>query len=426
MIKKYFFLCCCLLIAITSNGQQRKNLSLSEAYELLEKQYPVLKNAGLLDQIHQKEIAQLDIAKLPSLMWYGDGRFQSQSTKLNSDGAMTPIDINQPLVSIKTYVEANYNILDGGANEVQRKLKKVQLAADQQNIEVDRFALRKRINQLFVNINIGREQIQLLDFSLQDLEVRKERIVVSVEAGIALESEVSKVEVKILELAAQKDNLVYQISGLVNSLSQLIGEDLADEVQLSFPEMPPVQEIPAIERPEQKLFQLQREAILAQSDMIEAQKKPKLGAYAQAGIGYPNPLNILDNNVAPYGVIGARFGWQITDWKKSKVDKEILSLQAQKLNNAQATLEFNIAAQEANYLADVKRLNAQIQQDEKIAELQALILQQLAAQLDEGVITSTEYLSQVNAELSARQSLAIHKTELLKTQLEFLNERGGF
>lgn len=426
MIKKYFLLACSLLSTLVTNGQQRLDISLSEAYVLLEKQYPVLQNTGLLDQIHQKEIAQLDIAKLPSLMWYTDGRLQSQSTSLNSDGGMVPVEIDQPLFSLKTYVEANYNILDGGINEVQRKLKEVQLVADQQNIEVDRFALRKRINQLFINITIGREQSKLLDFSLNDLEVRKERVAASVELGTALESEMSKVEVKILELSAQQDNLAYQISGLVNSLSQLIGEDLADGVQLAFPEMPAVQLIPTIDRPEQKLFRLQREAILAQSDMIEAQKRPKLGAYAQAGVGYPNPLNILDNNIAPYAVIGARFGWQITDWKKSKVDQEILSLQAQKLNNAQATLEFNIASQEANYLADVKRLHAQIQQDEKIAQLQALILQQLAAQLDEGVITSTDYLTQGNAELSARQNLTIHQTELLKIQVEFLNERGGF
>ena len=424
MMNKTVLLGFSMLLSLVSNGQQRMELSLSEAYQLLEKQYPVLQNTDVLDQIYQKDLSRLDVEKLPSLMWYTDGRFQSQSTSLNSDGAMAPIEIDQPLVSLKTYVEANYNVLDGGINTVQRKLKEVQLAVDQQNVEVDRFALQERINQLFINIVILREQNKLLDFSLQDLEARKEIIDAEVELGTILESEAFKIEVRTLELSSSQDNLLYRINGLVNSLSQLTGEDLATEVQLTFPEMPAAQLIPAIDRPEQKLFQLQREAILAQSDMIEAQKKPKLGAYAQAGVGYPNPLNILDNNIAPYAVVGARFGWQITDWKKSKIEKEILSLQTQKLINAQATLEFNIAAQEANYLANVERLNVQIQDDEKIVKLQSLILKQLAAQLDEGVITSTDYITQVNSELSARQKLSIHQIELLKLQLEFLNERG--
>jgi outer membrane protein TolC len=424
MMNKIVLLGFSMFLSLLSNGQQRMELSLSEAYQLLEKQYPVLQNTNLLDQIYQKDLSSIAIDKLPTVMWYADGRFQSQSTSLNSDGAMTPIEIDQPLVSLKTYVEANYNVLDGGVNTVQRKLKEVQLAVDQQNVEVDRFALQERINQLFINIVVLREQTKLLDFSLEDLEARKEIIDAGVELGTVLESEAFKIEVKILELSSSQDNLLYRINGLVNSLSQLTGEDLATEVQLTFPEMPAAQLIPAIDRPEQKLFQLQREAILAQADMIEAQKKPKLGAYAQAGVGYPNPLNILDNNIAPYAVVGARFGWQITDWKKSKIEKEILSLQTQKLINAEATLEFNIASQEANYLANVERLNVQIQEDEKIAKLQSLILKQLAAQLDEGVITSIDYINQVNSELSARQKLSIHQIELLKLQLEFLNERG--
>ncbi|HFB99779.1 MAG TPA: hypothetical protein ENJ53_03135 [Phaeodactylibacter sp.] len=58
--------------------------------------------------------------------------------------------------------------------------------------------------------------------------------------------------------------------------------------------------------------------------------------------------------------------------------------------------------------------------------MQTKILEQLAAQLDEGVITSTDYIIQLNAELASRQNLLIHQTELAKVQLDFWNERGGF
>ena len=423
MIKNILLLSLNLLFVTLSNGQDRMELSLTEAYILLEKQYPVLENEGLQNQIYLKEIKRLDIAKMPSLTWYTDGRLQSQSTSLDSEGGMIPIEIDQPLVSIKTFVEAKYNLLDGGVNEAQRKLNEVQLAVDKQSFEVDRFTLQERINQLFINIIILREQFKLLDISLQDLEVRKERVDAGVELGTVLESEAKKIEVKILELKAQQNNLSFRAIGMIKTLSQLTGTELSDQVQLTFPEMPAPENIPDIDRPEQQLFQLQREAILAQSDMVDAQKTPKLSAYAQAGVGYPNPLNILDNNIAPYAVIGARLAWPIADWKKSKVDKEILTLQAQQLNNAQATLEFNLESQKATYLAEVDRLTSQIRQDENIAELQASILKQLAAQLDEGIITSSEYITQLNAELSARQTLVIHNTELLNTQLQFLNNR---
>jgi len=418
-----------ILLSMTmqiSYSQDLMDLSLNEAYTLLEAQYPLLQNESLLNQIYEKELQQLDIAKKPTIDWRADGRFQTESTNLETGDTPLPFEINQPLVNIKTYAEANYNILDGGINQAQRKVKAAKLVADKQNLEVEKFALRERINGLFVNVIVLREQLKIFDISLQDLAERKKQIRAGIEEGIMLPNEITKIEVKELELNAQQENINFRINGMIHSLEQLIGKSLDEQVQLSLPTLPELKTIPSINRPEQALFQSQREAILAQSDMIEATKKPKLGAYAQAGIGYPNPLNILDNNLAPFGIVGARFSMPITDWKKSKVDREILSLQAQQLNNAEATLVFNLDSQKANYLTEVNRIQSQIQSQEQIAQLQKEILDLLAIQLDEGIITSTEYLTQVNTELKVRQNLAIHRTELIKLQLEFLNTRGAW
>ncbi len=424
MPKPWILFAFCGLFFTPVEAQSLRQLSLSEAYTRFENHYPILQNINIQDQIYQMEMQQLDIAKKPTIDLLGDGRIQSESTSLDTGEGMVPFEIDQPLVSIRTYIEANYNLLDGGINTAQRQLKAAQLNVEKQNLEVERFGLRPRINQLFVNISLLREQSKLIDISLEDLKAREARIAASVEQGVALESEQTKIEVKQLELVAQQDNIAFQVKGLVNTLGQLIGETLAVDVELIFPELPSPEQVPELNRPEQELFRVQRDAIMAQSDLIEANRRPKLSAYAQAGVGYPNPLNILDNNVAPYGTLGARFNWPITDWKKSKVDKELLTLQAQKIRHTEATFAFNIDTQTASYQAETSRLQAQIQHDEAIARLQADILQQLAAQLDEGVITSTEYITQVNAELRARQNLVIHQTELLKTQLEFLNDRG--
>ena len=70
---------------------------------------------------------QLDIAKKPTIFLKADARIQSESTQLDSEGATLPFDINQPLFSVKPYLEAQYLILDGGINDVQKKLKEVQL-----------------------------------------------------------------------------------------------------------------------------------------------------------------------------------------------------------------------------------------------------------------------------------------------------------
>ena len=81
-------------------GQTLDELSLTEAYQLFETNYPSLQNSAVLEQIYQEELTQLDIAKLPSIFLKGDARLQSESVRLDAEGVPLPFEINQPLVAI--------------------------------------------------------------------------------------------------------------------------------------------------------------------------------------------------------------------------------------------------------------------------------------------------------------------------------------
>lgn len=322
MTKKLSFILLLLSVSVMLSAQELQQLSLTDAYTLLEGRYPLLRSGDLLSAIYDQEMEQLDIARRPSIFVNGDGRFQSQSTSLDAgDSGMLPFTIDQPLVSIKAYGEANYTILDGGLNDAQRIGKQAKLKVDQQNLELESFALRQRINHFFLNITLLREQIDLISISEKDLTIRIEQVAAGVEFGAVLPSELTRLEVKALELKAQKENIFGNIKALTRGLADLVGKDLNHNIELIYPSIGAPTEIPNIKRPETTLFKYQREAVQAQSVMIEVAKKPKLSAFAQAGLGYPNPLNILDNNVAPFGLIGARFSWKILDWKKGEVDR---------------------------------------------------------------------------------------------------------
>jgi hypothetical protein len=82
-------------------------------------------------------------------------------------------------------------------------------------------------------------------------------------------------------------------------------------------------------------------------------------------------VNFLSNKIAPYGISGIQMNWQITDWNKSQVDKDILSLQSQQLIHGEETFNFNLDSKKAQYQSDVNRLLYQIEQNGKIANLQA-------------------------------------------------------
>jgi outer membrane protein TolC len=422
---------CCLFFLLSAGwlgaqSDKMASLSLTEAYGILEERYPLLRNGALLQQIAQNQSAQIDAESKPVISLKADGRLQSETINLESDNPMFPLNISRPLVSAQTYLDASYLLLDGGIKEARQNLVTAQTKTELQQQEVDRFQLRERVNQLFLAISALREQEILFDLSLKDLAARQAQVQAGVEYGVLLPTELAQLLVKEQELLAQQDNLNYQITGAIQSLEQLLAVQLSPTVSLTYPALGATDLLPAIQRPEQELFQLKQEAVLAQVQLAESERKPKLQLFAQAGIGYPNPLNLLDGNVAPYGIIGAGFSWKLLDWDKTRLQKEIFQLQATQLQNARETFEFNLRQGEAQYRAEIDRINAQIIRDEKIATLQAEILEQMAVQLEEGVITSADYVNQLNAELRARQNKAVHQIQLLQTQLNFWNNRGGY
>jgi outer membrane protein TolC len=392
---------------------------------MLEANYPNLRNTDLNDQILRTELDVLSLERKPSLYLMGAATLQSDATSFDG-GENFPINIDVPLYNARAYGEVNYTISDGGRLDARKAIKAAEGKLGNQQLEVEKFSLRRQINQLFLGILLNRKRINLYETTLADIAERKATVAAAVDLGAALESQILQLSVREVEIEAQRDDVEGIIARLVANLAALTGEDLSVDVSLELPTLPAAQTISTIDRPELELFQLQRAAINANETMIEADTKPLVSAFAQAGLGVPNPVNLFDTGISPYAYGGVNFRWKFKDWGKSGKQRELLQLRAAQVNNQQATFLFNLNAKNEAYLADIKRLNRQIEQGRRIAGLQAEILTQLAAQLDNGVITATDYLTQVNAELLARQTLQVDETRLIELQLNFLNERGSF
>ena len=410
----------------SANQETPPTLTLTEAYSLLEAQYPSLQDSGIITQIYQTEIRIIEKERLPSINLNADGRLQSESPSLDlPEGLMLPFEIDLPLYAGKAYIEAQYSIYDGGINKARKSLKLHQLNNETQGLEVERYQLKDRINQLFINITLLRAQLEIFDLSIKDLNQRKANLTAAVEEGVVLVTQLNKLKVKELELKANRNELENKLKGLLMTLAVVIGQPVQSDIELIFPKFPVPRHLPTINRPEIKQIENQQNMILANSELIDAAKRPKIGAFVQGGVGYPNPLNFLDNEAAPYGIVGLKFQWPIINYKKNEDSKELLSLRSLRLDNAKETLLFNLKTKEASYIYDVRNLESQKAKLEEIALLERDILNQLSYQLDEGVINSTEYVTQMNAELRARQNILINQTKLLQLQINFWNERGA-
>lgn len=418
-----------LIVGLTclyqAQAQQLTTFSLSTAYEKSEANYPLVANRQLIQQQTDLQLENLDRSRLPNVFWKADGTLQSETVKFPGDG-MVPIQIDLPLYNLKTYAEGQYLIYDGGTNDAMKAMQQAQSVADQQALETDLYPLREQVNRYFFGVLLLREQVKLLDVTLDDLAAKKEMLQAGVRHGVLLESEVDKLAVRQLELQAEKKQVLRDIAASLAMLEKLTATDLSDEVELALPDLSAFALGQPLHRPEQELFQLKKQALLSREDLIAAEQKPRLSAFARVGLGYPNPLNFFDNSLSPYALGGVSFSWKIFDWGKEGRDRELLTVQSQLIDNQRETFEFNLNVLEGKFQEDIAKLEDLIENDREITALQGKILRQLSSQLENGVITVNDYLTQANAELLARQKLHLHELQLQQVKVDYLTKRGAF
>lgn len=410
-------------IALLSNTGRAQPLSLEACQELVRANYPLIRQGAIEESITQLQLEKLDLQKRPQVSWNAQATYQSESVEVPFS-LPNGERISQPKFNGQTTLEATYNLYDGGRIDAAKQVELAQLGVKKQSLEVDLEQLKQQVNKLFFGILLSRAQDSILLQTRADLEVRLNQLIAGEREGVVLPSEVSKLKVELLRLESKRDELGALISRQIASLSYLTGRMIGDNIELTVPELPTTT-IPApAERPELELFQQQKLALLSQNAMLDAQRRPVVSAFVRAGAGYANPLNFFDTNLSPFALGGVRFQWNFLDWGKKDKDRQLLELQAKRIDTQKATYLHNLDLLDGQYIADENKLQRLIEQGEAIQLLQEELLEQTASQLEHGVATTNDYLIQSNAITQTKMNLELYQLQLLQLKVDYLTQKG--
>ena len=134
-----------LLATFYSNAQQ--SLTLEDCYALANKNYPIAKQLDLLQQKSNFEVDALQTGKLPKIDLVAQGSYQNQVTTIPNP-MLEPLNKDQ----YRANFDVNQLIYNGGLIDANTKLKEVQTKTQQQQVEVNLYQLKTRINQLYFSI----------------------------------------------------------------------------------------------------------------------------------------------------------------------------------------------------------------------------------------------------------------------------------
>ena len=405
-----------LISSISTNAQQ--TLTLEDCYSLASKNYPISKQSELIQQKSNYEIETLNKGKLPKIDLNAQATYQSDAI-----GVPTTLPGVQPLNKdqYRTTLDVNQLLYNGGTIDATAKLKEAQSKTQQQQININLYQLKSRINHYFFSILLLQEkEVSLI--SKRDLLTSKIKEVQSgVKFGAILPSSEQVLEAEIIKIDQQLVEIKFENIKLLNNLSELTFTKIDLKTTLIQP-LTFSKNAPVI-RPEIVFYDLQNEQIEFSKSVISKSILPKINAFGQAGYGNPG-LNMLDNSFQPFYVVGIKANWNVFDWGKTKIDKKVLDLSKDIVASEKETFELNIKMQLEEQDFEIKKLEQLLFSDAEIIQIREKVIKSADAQLKNGVITSSEYLVELTHLFEAKNSLKEHEVQLAAAKSNYETIQG--
>jgi len=417
------------MIAASCQAYSQQVLTLKECYRQAGE-----KNALALEQQAYTEIWQLkdkNLSKgwLPTLDANGSFVYNSSVIDLSDMMGALPIPGISDLIpalpheQYKVTVDINQVIYDGGAIKATRALEKADLAVNRKQTETDLYKLRSQINGYYFNLLLLERQKELLDNYLQLINKRIGSMKSALHEGIILKSDLDVLTAEQIRLEQQITENEIRKSALIKILSGMIGVDIDNLTTLVLPE--PTEEFSHdLLRPELEIFDLRNEQLSATRAVIQSKRMPRAFGFATLGYGNPPGNNFFRDEFAPYAVLGAGVKWNILDWNKVKNEQQVISLQQGILENRKTDLTDNLTRMLDAKQAEIASLKTLIETDTGLIEIRKRITAAAESQYDNGTLTATEYLQELNTEKQAVINHEIHIINLALARIEYLNISG--
>lgn len=394
-----------LIIPLFAVAQQK--ITLEDCYALANKNYPLAQQGNLLQQKNALETETLQKGKLPKIDLNAQATYQSEVTQIPvAMPNVTPLNKDQ----YRATLDVNQLLYNGGLIDANVKIKEAQTKTQQQQLAVNLYQLKAKINQLYFTALLLQEQKALLVSKQEELFSKIKEVKTGVQFGAILPASEKVLEAENLKIKQQLTEIQFNKKRILENLATLTVSPIEENVLLANPNNS-VDFTAATNRPELQLFDFQNEQIELSKTIISKNQLPKINAFAQAGFGNPG-LNMLDNSFQPFYMMGVKANWNVFDWNKAKTDKETLSISKNIVQTEKETFLLQTQIQVQEMENEIQKLEAMMATDAEIITLRESVLQASAAQMKNGVITSSEYVTELTRLYEAKTNLKTHQLQL--------------
>lgn len=428
-MKRIFLLAQVLLWMAYLPAPAQQLITLRECYDLASKSSPITSEILVYDQIRQQKDKNLSKGWLPTIDANGSFIYNSSVIDLTEAMGSLPVpgisDLIRPMPheQYKMTLEINQVIYDGGTIRGAKSLEMAEFRAQEKQTEAELYKLKNQVNGYYFNILLLEKQQDLLKTYRDLIQKRMTSIEAAIRNGVMLPTERDVLLSEKINLEQQLTENSVQMAALQKVLSDITGSTIDTTVRLVLP-MAETSKIPPLTRPELQIFELRKGQLDASIKLRESQRRPKVFGFATLGYGNPPGNNFFKDEFAPFAIVGAGIRWNIYDWDKTSGEIQVIDYQKSLADIRKADLSAQLNRLLETKMAEIKNLEARLETDSDLIEIRKRITQAAGSRFENGVITATEFMHELNAEKQAVINQEINRVRLALSKVEYLNISG--
>lgn len=408
---KHTFFSCLMLAMSMQISAQKEAVTLQQLQSLARENYPLLKQKQAYTDIGNNKAKQLSTNFYPQISVVGQATYQSEVTEFNIPIPGTTGGFQQKPDQYAVGVELKETLFDYGAVKTQKQIERESADLQSKQVDVELIKLKERINTLYGNIYLQQENKKILMLRTAELDAKRKKMRSAVDNGAALQSNFLVLESEYLSTEQKIEEINSNLVTWFKTLSLLTNKNLDTTVVFSDTKKEIALQS-AIIRPEFKAFELQSSSLQLREKMMNRNNLPKLFVFGRGYYGRPG-YNFLNNEFRPYGMVGAGLNWNISAYYTSGKETKNLKLNNDIISSQKRMFEINLQATMVQQQEEISKLEKMIVMDAKIVDTKTAIRKASSSQLDNGIITSSDFIVDLNSENQSQFNLKLHEIQLM-------------
>lgn len=394
-------------------------VSLDSCIVWAKRNYPLIKQNNLLADYSEANIKTISENWYPKLSFLARATYNTEVVAFNFPG----MNMSFPHDAYLTNITLDQTLFDGGQTGQQKKIERLNADLEIQKNEVEMYKLVDRISQLYVNILLSRENLKILNIYKEDIDNKQKNIAASLKNGLALESNIDELEAEKLKTEQSITEAQENLKSLYETLATYTAKSFGDQTEFTMTPLGGVSQGTDIVRPELKMLSLQQELLDSRFQLTNKLALPRISLGVGANYGRPGP-NFINQNLRFFGDANISVRWNISSLYGLNKEKNRFQLNQQMVDVQREMFLLNLKNALTTQTAQINALQDMIQKDRVIIEKRHNVTTTASSQLENGRITVTDYLTQLNAEMQATLNQKLHEIKLMNAMTTYNTTKG--